>query len=193
METWCHLLLLFGGAVRIHSAPLNGLTFSSPNSETIKKAVNIYNEGRNSSFLFRLLKSDLQNKQVGTPAGSKLHFMIKETICLNTKQQSLEACAYKENGVVKNCTLTSNPKQRDIKVSCDSLTSEKPSLKENLLDDNVKEYKTSPPLQEAAGNLNLLVKPNVSSYGNRQKPTKTHVSSMSCLSCIFDLFGYARK
>ncbi|OCT75380.1 cathelicidin-6-like [Xenopus laevis] len=191
MEMWCSLLLLFRGAMLIHSEPLIGLTLSSPNSEAIKKAIDIYNARRNTSFLFSLLTTDPQYQQFGVPDGIKLHFMIKETNCQNTKQQSLEQCAYKENGVVKNCTLTS--RKRDIKVSCNTLTSLNPPLKENQLENKVKENNISAPQQEAPRDLIIQVRTNVSSNRIRQKSTKVHMNSMSCLSCIFGMTGNAGK
>uniref|UniRef100_A0A6I8RPH5 Uncharacterized protein n=1 Tax=Xenopus tropicalis TaxID=8364 RepID=A0A6I8RPH5_XENTR len=105
MERWCYLLLLFGGAVPIHTAPLVGSTLSSPNSEAIKKAIDIYNARRNSSFLFRLLNTDPQYTQVGC----LLLFPTGEMIIIYLPSQLPLAAAIFTSGFHANIPLRTIP------------------------------------------------------------------------------------
>ncbi|MEE6467526.1 hypothetical protein FKM82_007287 [Ascaphus truei] len=123
MESCFKILLVFEAITLVFSASILLLHWSHEDSQSIEKAIDIYNAGLKSSFLFKLLRIDPQYRLAETADESKLKFMIRETVCPKSAQQNIEQCAFKENGLVKSCTATSDgSKKRTIVVDCDTVT-----------------------------------------------------------------------
>ncbi|XP_045364985.2 protegrin-2-like [Camelus bactrianus] len=113
---WPLWLLLLGLAVPWASA--QALSYR----EAVLRAVDRLNEQSSDPNLYRLLELDLPPKADENPDAPKpVSFTVKETVCPRSTQQPTEQCAFKENGLVKQCvgtvTLDQSKDQKDI--TCD--------------------------------------------------------------------------
>ncbi|KAM4688527.1 cathelicidin-6-like isoform 2-T2 [Discoglossus pictus] len=175
MDSWFQLVLVLGATTPAYSAAVIG----SLDSNAIRKVIDIYNAGLDVSVIFKLLSNDLQYTQSDTYEGKKLKFIIKETLCLKSRQQNTEDCAFKDNGEVRNCTATFNGQGgRDIIISCDTLTSM--NMKEETEETEKNSNVHNPQIKKRS--LNLLV-------SNKKLSNTTTTNTVSCLQCIFDIFG----
>ncbi|XP_053571627.1 cathelicidin-1 [Bombina bombina] len=87
----------------------------------VTRAIEIYNEEDSNTSLFKLLKVDSNVNT--TPATNPLiiHFILKETICLKSKNQKTQECPFKSDGLLKVCSLHIFMEQAN-KVICDTVT-----------------------------------------------------------------------
>ncbi|XP_031542475.2 antibacterial peptide PMAP-37-like [Vicugna pacos] len=118
---WSLWLLLLGLAVPW--ASIEALSYR----EAVLRAVDRLNEQSSDPNLYRLLELDLPPKAQyeDLDAPKPVSFTVKETVCPRRTQLPPEQCAFKENGVVKQCLGTVNLYQlRDnFDITCNELQS----------------------------------------------------------------------
>ncbi|KAM4688526.1 cathelicidin antimicrobial peptide-like isoform 1-T1 [Discoglossus pictus] len=150
--------------------------------DEIASLIQFYNKESITKYLFKLQEvEDMTGPShpSDTYEGKKLKFIIKETLCLKSRQQNTEDCAFKDNGEVRNCTATFNGQGgRDIIISCDTLTSM--NMKEETEETEKNSNVHNPQIKKRS--LNLLV-------SNKKLSNTTTTNTVSCLQCIFDIFG----
>ncbi|XP_072797301.1 antibacterial peptide PMAP-23-like [Vicugna pacos] len=120
LRRWSLWLLLLGLAVPWASA--QALSYR----EAVLRAVDRLNEQSSDPNLYRLLELDLPPKADEDPDAPKpVSFTVKETVCPRRTQLPPQQCAFKENGVVKQCLGTVNLYQlRDnFDITCNELQS----------------------------------------------------------------------
>nr|XP_031542478.1 antibacterial peptide PMAP-23-like isoform X2 [Vicugna pacos] len=120
LRRWSLWLLLLGLAVPWASA--QALSYR----EAVLRAVDRLNEQSSDPNLYRLLELDLPPKADEDPDAPKpVSFTVKETVCPRRTQLPLEQCAFKENGVVKQCLGTVNLYQLryNFDITCNELQS----------------------------------------------------------------------
>ncbi|XP_052043128.1 cathelicidin antimicrobial peptide-like [Apodemus sylvaticus] len=89
--------------------------------EAVLRAVDVFNQQSSDTNLYRLLDLDSEPQGDEDPDIPKyVRFRVKETVCGKTDQQLPEQCAFKEQGVVKQCmgTVTLNPAADSFDISC---------------------------------------------------------------------------
>ncbi|CAM4523836.1 unnamed protein product, partial [Lepidochelys olivacea] len=67
-----------------------------PYEKAIAWAIDFYNQGPTVKYAFRLLTA--------TPPPEVLNFTIMETTCSASDKAPVEQCAFKENGLVRDCS-----------------------------------------------------------------------------------------
>ncbi|XP_076774178.1 cathelicidin antimicrobial peptide-like [Arvicanthis niloticus] len=75
--------------------------------------------------LYLLLDLDSEPQEDEDPDTPKyVRFRVKETVCAKAMQQIPEQCAFKEQGVVKQCmgTVTLNPASDSFDISCNGVS-----------------------------------------------------------------------
>ncbi|XP_036595502.1 neutrophilic granule protein-like [Trichosurus vulpecula] len=98
MESTWRVLLLLGLATAVIAVPRRGLTFRSASVLAARR----FNQNLNEGAKYRVLESSLSTPD--SPLTLPLTFRIKETECPSSEQQDPETCAFKENGLEKQCT-----------------------------------------------------------------------------------------
>ncbi|XP_020854967.1 neutrophilic granule protein-like [Phascolarctos cinereus] len=96
-STW-RVLLLLGLATAVIALPRRKLTFRDASVLAARR----FNGNLNEGAKYRVLVSSLQTPD--SPLVLPLTFRIKETECPSSGLQNPETCAFKENGLEKNCT-----------------------------------------------------------------------------------------
>nr|ARV85771.1 cathelicidin precursor [Andrias davidianus]ASU10865.1 CATH1 [Andrias davidianus] len=84
-------------------------------------AIGIYNDQKNSDYLFRRTEDD--DAQPST--SEQLKFRIKETVCPNSAEELPEECDFKVDGTVKNCTAYVIKEDIEVVVNCDTVKPKK--------------------------------------------------------------------
>ncbi|MEE6467524.1 hypothetical protein FKM82_007287 [Ascaphus truei] len=186
-QTYCQLnvavLLCIVTLTTTDGLPISRTAWRPRQAASIAGVIDAYYTGGNSDFIFRVLKDSYGAE---TADESKLKFMIRETVCPKSAQQNIEQCAFKENGLVKSCTATSDgSKKRTIVVDCDTVTAGSNVLKDNLEGENEKEK--SPNKIESQ-----LKKRHVNTLSRNKKAigsnsTMESHAMASCIWCIFDI------
>ncbi|EDL77100.1 cathelicidin antimicrobial peptide [Rattus norvegicus] len=91
--------------------------------EAVLRAVDDFNQQSLDTNLYRLLDLDSEPQGDEDPDTPKyVRFRVKETVCSKASQQLPEQCAFKEQGVVKQCmgTVTLNQAAESFDISCDA-------------------------------------------------------------------------
>ncbi|CAH2281823.1 cathelicidin antimicrobial peptide [Pelobates cultripes] len=163
---------------------------SSLDCDTVQRAVEQYNKEQSTPFLFRSLPRGSQDEQTDSQSSNVLTFKIKETVCTKSTLQDLTKCAFKEQGVVKNCTaIIDRSEEGDIVVKCDTFTEASMLSYHNLEDENgTQKIGKKRDRREKLRSFELFHKKraiNESSLGA--------YSQASCLTCIFDILGTKPK
>ncbi|XP_031200377.1 cathelicidin antimicrobial peptide [Mastomys coucha] len=89
--------------------------------EAVLRAVDDFNQQSLDTNIYRLLDLDSEPQGDEDPDTPKyVRFRVKETVCGKPAQQLPEQCAFKEQGVVKQCmgTVTLNPAAESFDISC---------------------------------------------------------------------------
>ncbi|XP_021063637.1 cathelicidin antimicrobial peptide [Mus pahari] len=89
--------------------------------EAVLRAVDDFNQQSLDTNLYRLLDLDPEPQGDEDPDTPKsVRFRVKETVCGKAEQQLPEQCAFKGQGVVKQCmgTVTLNPAADSFDISC---------------------------------------------------------------------------
>ena len=102
---------------------LLGLGFSQTPSyrDAVLRAVDDFNQQSLDTNLYRLLDLDPEPQGDEDPDTPKsVRFRVKETVCGKAERQLPEQCAFKEQGVVKQCmgAVTLNPAADSFDISC---------------------------------------------------------------------------
>ncbi|XP_074052130.1 cathelicidin antimicrobial peptide-like [Macrotis lagotis] len=90
----------------------------------VNRFINDYNRKEKSENLFRLSVLNLEPGENNNPATRRpLSFIINETVCLKTENKNPDDCAFKENGVMKECigVIILDSAQPSVDVNCDGL------------------------------------------------------------------------
>nr|XP_006114484.1 cathelicidin-2-like [Pelodiscus sinensis] len=78
-----------------------------PHEQAITQAIDFYNQGPTVTYAFRLLFAapppQVAQDQAANPL-QQLNFTIMETTCLASAYPVVEQCAFKENGLVRDCS-----------------------------------------------------------------------------------------
>ncbi|XP_072493853.1 neutrophilic granule protein-like [Notamacropus eugenii] len=98
MESTWKVLLLLGLATAVIAAPRRSLTFKGASVLAAKR----FNQNLNEGAKYRVLESSLSTPN--SPLVLPLTFRIKETECPTSERRDPETCAFKENGLEKECT-----------------------------------------------------------------------------------------
>ncbi|XP_027697984.1 neutrophilic granule protein-like [Vombatus ursinus] len=97
VSTW-RVLLLLGLATAVTALPRRRLTYKDASVLAARR----FNKNLNEGAKYRVLVSSLPTPD--SLLELPLTFRIKETECPSSGQQNPETCAFKENGLEKNCT-----------------------------------------------------------------------------------------
>ncbi|XP_054450801.1 cathelicidin-6-like [Pteronotus mesoamericanus] len=99
---WSMMLLLLGLATP--PATAQALSYN----EAVLRAVEAFNQRSSEASLYRLLQLDSQPPSADEDPNSPkpVSFTVKETVCPRRTQLPPEQCAFRENGLVKQCTGT---------------------------------------------------------------------------------------
>ncbi|XP_063306917.1 cathelicidin-1-like [Pelobates fuscus] len=192
MESKLQLFLVCAVTSLLYSASVPLLLQSSSYSDTVQRAVELYNEEQSTPFLFRSLPRGSQDDQTDSQSSNVLTFKIKETVCTKSTPQDLTKCAFKERGVVKNCTaIIDRSEEGDIVVKCDPFMESSTLSYHNLEDENgTQKIGKKRDRREKLRSFELFHKKraiNESSLGANSN------SVASCLMCIFDILGTKPK
>ncbi|XP_043831820.1 neutrophilic granule protein-like isoform X1 [Dromiciops gliroides] len=95
---WRVLLLLLGLAIAVRAIPRRRLTFKNAAVLATRK----FNLNLREGARYRVLESSLSTPN--SPLVLPLAFRIKETECPSSERQNPETCAFRENGLEKECT-----------------------------------------------------------------------------------------
>ncbi|KAM4705854.1 cathelicidin antimicrobial peptide-like [Rhinophrynus dorsalis] len=194
MDSCFQLVLVLEAISLLYSASTTHIQWSPLESKTIGKAIDLYNAGLNSSFVFRLFISESQHKGTDQSGENEVNFLIKETLCLKSEERNIENCDFKEDGEVQTCTLISpGSEKQNIEISCKASSSMSIPLRDNLIEVNENKIrlkhgrrfvrhsvKLSNRNKRAIGS-ELLKRSNTSDISSH--------ASASCLWCIFDIFN----
>ncbi|XP_074139204.1 neutrophilic granule protein-like [Sminthopsis crassicaudata] len=96
-STW-KVLLLLGLATAVIARPRKTLTFKDASVLAARK----FNQNLNEGAKYRVVESS-----ISTPDSAlvlQLRFRIKETECSSSERQDAETCAFRDNGLEKECT-----------------------------------------------------------------------------------------
>ncbi|XP_053571628.1 cathelicidin-1-like [Bombina bombina] len=185
MEHWFPFLLVLGVTYLGYLDTLPLLPWSW-DSKPIIGAIDMYNKGLNGSSRFKLLSFDSQDKQAAT----SWSFVIKETLCSKSTKQNADECGFKENGEIRNCTVTFHGSDsKNIDVTCDTSKNMDISLNDNIKDENRNE-------KDKSNKLNITEPKEP----NKMFPFKSirkaainidlnNANMFSCLQCIWDIFN----
>ncbi|XP_037384317.1 cathelicidin antimicrobial peptide isoform X1 [Talpa occidentalis] len=113
---WSLVLLLLG--LLVPPATTQDLGYQ----EAVLRAVEGLNQRSPGANLYRLLELDQEPKGDDDPNNPKpVSFLVKETVCPWTMQQSPEQCDFKEQGLVKQCVGTVSLDQigGSFDITCD--------------------------------------------------------------------------
>ncbi|XP_073407257.1 uncharacterized protein [Dendrobates tinctorius] len=93
-------------------------TFPQDNPlELIMAAVDLYNGESHSDVMFRLYKDEYEYKE-GPMGEKRANFTIKETVCQNSKNETLGSCEFLLGGLEKSCTAVQKEPQAALSVIC---------------------------------------------------------------------------
>ncbi|XP_039382276.1 cathelicidin-3-like [Mauremys reevesii] len=97
---WAVLLLLVTVAAALP------VKTPQPYEKAIAQAIDFYNQGPTVKYAFRLLTSTPPPEVAqGTVLNIlQLNFTIMETTCLASDKAAVEQCAFRENGLVRDCS-----------------------------------------------------------------------------------------
>ncbi|XP_026507927.1 cathelicidin-3-like [Terrapene carolina triunguis] len=100
---WAVLLLLVTAATAVP------VKTPEPYEKAIARAIDFYNQGPTVKYAFRLLTAtpppEVAQGTQGTISNTlQLNFTIMETTCQVSDQVRVEQCAFKENGLVRDCS-----------------------------------------------------------------------------------------
>ncbi|XP_063003655.1 uncharacterized protein LOC134413402 [Elgaria multicarinata webbii] len=96
--------------------------------EAVSSAIDFYNHEPEVAFAFHLLEARPQPEWDSLSNGvQELAFTMKETTCPTSEQRNLDECAFKEDGLVMECSGTlsvDDQGNRDILLNCETVAQE---------------------------------------------------------------------
>ncbi|XP_012398884.2 LOW QUALITY PROTEIN: neutrophilic granule protein-like [Sarcophilus harrisii] len=96
-STW-KILLLLDLATAVIARPRKTLTFKDASVLAARK----FNQNLNEGSKYRVVESSVSTPDL--PIVLSLKFIIRETECLFSEQRDAETCAFRDNGLEKECT-----------------------------------------------------------------------------------------
>ncbi|XP_028934191.1 lutzicidin-like [Ornithorhynchus anatinus] len=111
---WRVLLLV---SVAAALTPALGLS----HGEAVNLALDSYNRGPDIKRVFRVFGSVPPPEAAPSPTAIPLNFTVKETVCFKKEKLDLEQCAFRDNGLVRDCTGFVSTAQRPptVTISCE--------------------------------------------------------------------------
>ncbi|XP_053322640.1 cathelicidin antimicrobial peptide-like [Spea bombifrons] len=183
MASCAPLSLLYAAACLLYSAAVPHDFWAPRDPESVQRAVEIYNAEQITGFLYKPLPVKPRQPPADTVPGGVLTFLIKETVCSKSTQQHIGECPFKEDGEVKNCTVSFHGSE-DITVTCSTLADTNNVSDNYLTEENVR-TKSSKKLARRMKRRSLkLSKTKRTLNGTSSDGSQ---SSFSCLQCIFDI------
>uniref|UniRef100_A0A8C3RZG9 Vipericidin n=1 Tax=Chelydra serpentina TaxID=8475 RepID=A0A8C3RZG9_CHESE len=123
MESCWGVLMLLGVAVATTTSPPPPQQMLSY-EEAVSLAIDLYNQGPDIDFAFRLLEAEAQPDWV--KGVCRLEFTVKETECPVSENLLLDQCNFRGNGVVRACsgTISTDPQAPLVLLTCDTVAQE---------------------------------------------------------------------
>ncbi|KAM7174335.1 cathelicidin-2-like [Macrochelys suwanniensis] len=126
MESCWGVLMLLGVAAATTTSPPPPQQMLSY-EEAVSLAIDLYNQGPDIDFAFRLLEAEAQPDWAATNETlQQLEFTVKETECPVSENLLLDQCDFRGNGVVRECsgTISTDPQAPLVLLTCDTVAQE---------------------------------------------------------------------
>ncbi|XP_063306912.1 cathelicidin-related peptide Oh-Cath-like [Pelobates fuscus] len=124
MDGFLKIILTLGVSSVVTAAYLPTIPETNQNISALAiTCTDYYNKGSSEDSIFQLDGTEHGTLIDKDPTFQQLTFIIKETRCKKSEENINKPCAFKEDGVVKQCTASIFPGdgERKMIVTCDTL------------------------------------------------------------------------
>ncbi|KAM4687778.1 cathelicidin antimicrobial peptide-like [Discoglossus pictus] len=120
--TWRSLLLLLisSTGLKLWAWPLD--LSRDQYASSITQAIDQYIKEDTDTFVYKLWKLDPDMHSTLSPQPQVPYFLLKETVCRKSETSETRECPFKDNGILKVCSVQLSEKEITLRVLCDTAT-----------------------------------------------------------------------